>query len=185
MNTKLALHTRTQVLRQGDKDVNFDDSKSGYYYLYNRTISVIKYINDFLEEAVVFYEKFKNLLNWTHPRKTQATLIIMVIFSIIMMYIPLKLLFIGAFMFPFTGIFRPPGGLMWMSEHVISSIPDDITRRKTLENKAPLQLCSLPRATHLPSCLECVRSIFLIIYLHITLTLHEHQRPNTVMYSTP
>ena len=72
INTKLALHTRTQVLRQGDKDVNFDDSKSGYYYLYNRTISVIKYINDFLEEAVVFYEKFKNLLNWTHPRKTQV-----------------------------------------------------------------------------------------------------------------
>ena len=52
--------------------MNFDDSKSGYLYLYNRTISVIKYINDFLEEAVVFYEKFKNLLNWTHPRKTQV-----------------------------------------------------------------------------------------------------------------
>ena len=66
-------HSNTkQILRQGDKDVNFDDSKSGYLYLYNRTISVIKYINDFLEEAVVFYEKFKNLLNWTHPRKTQV-----------------------------------------------------------------------------------------------------------------
>ena len=67
------------ILRQGDKDVNFDDSKSGYLYLYNRTISVIKYINDFLEEAVVFYEKFKNLLNWTHPRKTQVCCIIVLL----------------------------------------------------------------------------------------------------------
>jgi len=39
---------------------------------------------------------------------------------------------------------------MWMSEHVISSIPDDVTRRKILEKKAPLRLVSLPRATHLP-----------------------------------
>jgi len=39
---------------------------------------------------------------------------------------------------------------MWMSEHVISSIPDDISRRKILERAPPLPVSAIPRADHLP-----------------------------------
>eukprot|EP00939_MAST-03C_sp_MAST-3C-sp1_P000140 g140.t1 len=154
------LLVRVQVLlRQGEKEVNFEDSKSGFLYMYNRTIAVIKNINDFLENAVITYEKLKNLLNWTHPRKTRAALIIIVILAIATMGLPLKLLVMGLFVFPFTGIFRPPGGLMWMSEHVISSIPDDVAKRKLLEKPVPLPVTALPRANYLPGvvCSGCVR----------------------------
>lgn len=39
---------------------------------------------------------------------------------------------------------------MWMSEHVISSVPDDIVRRRTLEKSPPIPVASLPRAYYLP-----------------------------------
>lgn len=72
------------------------------------------------------FERFINLMNWTHPQNSLIFLCILMACSLIFLFIPLKVVFTCVVLHQFTHLMRHNGGVGWMLASLVSSVPDHV-----------------------------------------------------------
>ena len=98
---------------------------TGYYGRFLKIRSSTKYVQNGLDNIARTFERVKNLLNWAHPSKTHAVLVVMLALSVLFLIIPTRYIVLVTGIYLFTEKFRRQGTIVARSWHFINTIPSD------------------------------------------------------------
>ncbi len=140
---------RAQImLRESENDEGFDSEnqeKKSMLHLFSRIKTFMRKFNDRVDGAVSLIERIANVMNWTHPSKSRCLFLVFILLGCVMLLVPLKVYLLFGILFPFTGIFRSPGGLSFKCMHLLSSLPDRLEQSELIKCEIPTPVECLPR----------------------------------------
>lgn len=123
----------TLELHVGNFSFLFDLSGQGALSSIWNLRSNVKYIQNLLEDYLGFIERWKNLLNWTHPRKTGVIYVGLIIGWLTLLVVPTRYLILCGGLYQFFYKFFPEQAEypnVIRCDNLVASIPDDDDLRK-------------------------------------------------------